>query len=263
MQTTQLIDVLKKPVLEVVKDKKIAPSILISEAIYILDSDTNRDIMDDLITNNNPFAIKAGKKYNGKAYRKNTIKYKTFETMELGIYAYINAHTRKFNDIANIYNYENALLLDKTLSDAKKEQIETIIKGYSLDEVDKEIMDNIYEADKNVIEISKDNETTSFYQKMHDCEPEREKVTPEVIIKRESEKKEKEEKKKTERGSEIILRNANLYQNARSSMPTRNISGTYYVSTKVINNRLGIVMKKEYCGNDSYIMGYINICDIK
>lgn len=263
MERSHLINILKNHAITVSKEKKIAPSIIVAESIYTLYNEDLYDNIEKLINNNNPFAIKAGKRFKGKTFNLNNIKYKVFDSLESGISTYIsNNESRRFNKIKNIFRYQDAISKDDTLSEDKSNRLLSFIEAYKLYDLDEEFINQfIYTFTKNVVEVPTQNDNTLFYQKMHNCEPEREKITPELVRIHESEKKEK--KVNIQRGDKITLKNANLYQKINSKIPTRSISGEYYISTKIEKNRCGVVMKPEYVNKDIYILGYINISQIK
>lgn len=254
MEKQELILKLKNPAIHVMKEKKIIASILIAESICVLYSKNIYQDINRLLNLHNPFAIS----YNGK--------YREYRTLEEGIANYITSNQDRFCNLENLFRYGDVLVKDNTLSIAKKNQLKSLIEKYHLYEYDIEAISLLYESKKNIIEIPSRNKNTLYYQKQSNCEPDKIKTTPESILIEEVEKKKKENNKKLEKGQQITLSNVNLYETYDSKIPLRSISGTYYISTdlnKMRNNRCGIVMKKEYIGNDLLLSGYIDVRKIK
>ncbi len=271
MEKRELISILKQPAINVMKEKKIIASILIAESICTLYSKDIYSDMNKLLKYNNPFANLSDKIYSVVEGTKSVSydsrdKYMKYSSLEFGISNYITRNNDRFRKLINLFRYEDVLIKDDTLSTAKRNQLKNIIEAYQLHKLDIEALSLIYESKKNVIEIPSKNNNTLYYQKQSNCEPNKVKITPESVLIDEYEKKKKENNKKIKKGQQIILSNANLYENYDSKIPIRSISGIYYINTdshKIKNNRCGIVMKKEFVGNELLVLGYIDINKIK
>ena len=267
MQEIEVIHKLKEPATAVMIEKKIPASILIAEAIYFLLSSKGYRLIHIFLEINNPYGIEIQRSYKVSYYRDATTGtcYKKFDSLESGISNYVTINeASRFNKIKGYYRYTDALQKDETLSVEKFRQLRDLIEGYRLADIDTAGLSKRYASKKNIVEIQSSNPNTLFYQKQCNCAPNKEKLTPQVLMERAKKEEENRQKKKLERGSKVTVRNANLYADPYSKKAIRSVTGTYYIGLgKIVNNRCGLIMKPSYVGQLEMVFGYIDISQIK
>lgn len=275
MEKSELIDLIKVPAVNVMKEKKILASIIIAESIRILYADNMITCYSDLVMGNNPMAVEADKDYEGETIynEKTKVLYRTYPSLEEGISNYITLNEKKkFNRIKEVYDYKEALSkLSAKFYDTK--ELETYIEAYRLYELDNIQLKEMYSGSKNVIESTKKNTTTEMLKSLvntHEgpgigktkAEVEKEKIKKER--KAEEEKLNSRIQKPLSAGTKLSLRMVNLYKSIESNVPMRAISGIYYLMDGQCKyDRYALVLKEEYIYKPEFVIGYIDSSDIK
>lgn len=275
MEKSELIDLIKVPAVNVMKEKKILASIIIAESIRILYADNMITCYSDLVMGNNPMAVEADKDYEGETIynEKTKVLYRTYPSLEEGISNYITLNEKKkFNRIKEVYDYKEALSkLSAKFYDTK--ELETYIEAYRLYELDNTQLKEMYSGSKNVIESTKKNTTTEMLKSLvntHEgpgigktkAEVEKEKIKKER--KAEEEKLNSRIQKPLSAGTKLSLRMVNLYKSIESNVPMRAISGIYYLMDGQCKyDRYALVLKEEYIYKPEFVIGYIDSSDIK
>ena len=267
MERSEIINKIKNAAVNVMKENKIIASLLIAEAICILESEYYYGKIQKLLDVNNPFAIKAQyQKQKKHAYYDSyeQIHYRKFNTMEEGIAKYISINYKRFSTLKSIYDYNEVLAKDSTLTEEKANQLKLIIEGYRLNELDNKYVDSIYESKKHIVEIPLENDSTKYYQEQSNYDKPNTQITPNYAKTTSFKKTVEPSKKVYYKGDEIVLCNANLYESPSSGIPIRLISGTYYIASSTpILNRYAIAFKKEFIIDNNMILGYVNKNDLK
>lgn len=262
MQKSEIVNILKDPAIEIMEKDKIPASLVVAEALRILDN--HDDIADKLIEINNPFAIKAiyKKQKRGAYYDQNKqVHYRKFDSMIEGISKYTESNYLKFEKVKSIYDYNEMLTL-YTSDEGTINYLKMLIEGFKLYEMDNTVVENITSSVKNVIdsETIPENKNTEIYQQQSNyIEP----VEKEAAVHKVTVAKPVSIKNSNNIVEDIIhIQVANLYKTANSTIPSRAISGDYYINPnkKPIPpyNRIAIFMKKEFVKNESLCIGYIN-----
>lgn len=264
MQKSEIVNSLKDSAIEIMEKDKIPASLIVAEALRILNS--HEDIVDKLIEINNPFAIKAvyKKQKRGAYYDQNKqAHYRKFDSMTEGILKYTESNYLKFEKVKSIYDYEEMLTL-YTSDEGTINSLKMFIEGFKLYEMDNTVVKNITSSAKNVIdsETIPENKNTEIYQQQSNyTEP----IVKETANHKASKPKPNtlSEKSRNDCDDVIHIQVANLYSAANATMPSRAISGDYYINPnkKPIPpyNRIAIYMKKEFVKDESLCIGYINM----
>lgn len=271
MNRTDIINKVKSSAIEVMQDRRILASLLISECILISEKY-------DEIINNNPLRLMNN--------RDEIIK---FSSIEDCFNSFINSgiQSSRENIIGN-YNYKSVIKLLKIGKENENSLIE-IIESFRLHDLDKEIISNMYNGKRTIVEINNEpfidcyrvrqafgsdkTEVLVTFDKdeaINECKKYygysvfnsrgnavfTNALTPELKAKMELKEK---IVSVPQTGSKIYLKSTNLYQYPDSKSPIRSITGYFYMSdNKRYNNRFMITDKPEYVGNSNFILGYIN-----
>lgn len=273
MNRLEIINQVKPAAIEVMQDRRILASFLIAESIIVSEQHSE-------ISLNNPLRLINAK--NNSLMGFSNIE----DCFNFFIDSGIIGSDRK-NIIGN-YDYKS-LIRSLKLGPNENSLIE-IIEAYKLDNIDKEILKNMYNGKRTVVEIDREpfidhyrvreifgnKEILSTFDKeeaIRTCKKYygysvfnskgetifNNALTDEVKAKMELHEKIVSVPKV---GSKIHLTSVNLYEKADSKKPMRAITGDFYISnSKRYNNRYMITNKPEYVGNSNMILGYINDSD--
>lgn len=274
MNRLDIIKQVKPAAIEVMQDRRILASILIAESVLASEQYPE-------ITLNNPLRLTDPK-------TRALLGFKNIEDcFNLFIDAGIIGSDRK-NIIGN-YNYKTLIKSLRIGSENENILIE-IIESYRLNEIDDEILRNMYDGRRTVVEINSEpfidhyrvrevygtKEILSTFDKKEAIEmckkyygysvfnSKGQAVFSNALTEEAKAKMAIQEKLVPipKAGSKIHLTCVNLYEKPDSKKPIRAISGDYYVSdSKRYNNRYMITNRPEYIGNSNFILGYINASD--
>lgn len=240
MDNLKILEALKQPAIDNFVSKqesqRILPSILIAESIVRL-KEFNDEEIDTLIKANNPAGITAGKNYKKETVTVKETEYKVFDSVTDCINL-LRDYTK------GVLSYEEALgMVDRP--EEETNELISIIKAYKLDEIDKVAIDKIYTSGKTVVETKA--------VKAEEKTEEKEQVQEEKV------KSITNTTKATvfEKGTEVNLINANLYTSPVSKIPTRIISGKYFLSDGVNANWRYAITTKDKIGDRNFIIGYV------
>ncbi len=276
MNRLDIINKVKQSAIDVMQDRRILASVLIAESVLI--SEPYKEIIA-----NNPLRLKNPK-------NDMIIKFETIEDcFNLFIDSGIIESGRK-NIIGN-YNYKSLVKLLR-LDETTENSIIEIIESYKLNDIDEEVIFNMYDGRRTVVEIDSEpfidcyrvrkafgsdrteilttfdkDEAIAECKKYYGYSVFNSKgnaiftnaLTPEIKAKIELQEKVVPVPKV---GSKIYLNSTNLYDSPDSKVPIRSITGFYYIfDSKRYKNRYMITNKPENVGNSNYILGYINDSD--
>ena len=251
MDNLKILEALKQPAIDNFVSKqesqRILPSILIAESMVRL-KEFNDEEVDTLIKANNPAGITAGKNYKKETVTVKETEYKVFDSVADCINL-LRDYTK------GVLSYEEALgMVDRP--EEETNELIGIIKAYKLDEIDKEAIDRVYASGKTVVETKA--------VKAEEKTEEKEQVQEEKTEEKEQVQEEKVESvtnttKATvfEKGTEVNLINANLYTSPVSKIPTRIISGKYFLLDGVNANWRYAITTKDKIGDRNFIIGYV------
>lgn len=250
MNKSEIIELLRQPAVDAfvsaAESKRILPSILIAGALIKLEG-FSEDELELLVSANNYHALKAGKKYTKEVVTIGESKYKTFSSVEDFISG-VSDYT------GSVMSYSDALK-KKNLPESVVNSYTSTITGYSLDSIDEEAIEKLYSGKSIVVETDSVKE-------------EEEKKVEEEQVETVSETVEEPAVEESvinattatvfDKGTMVRLINANLYKTPVTTIPTRSLTGTYYLVDGVSRNgRYGIVMKEAYVGDARYTLGYV------
>ena len=273
MNRLDIIKQVKGPAIEVMQDRRILASFLIAECILISEPHTE-------IFGNNPLRL--------RDYKTDVLL--SFDDIESCFNFFIDSGivTSGRTNVFGNYDYKS-LIKYLRLGDTANSLL-GIIEAYKLNEIDLEVIHNMYEGKRTIVEISTEPfidhyrvreafgskeilETFDKEEAIKECKKyygysvfnSRGQVifsnalTPELKAKMELQEKIVSVPKS---GNKIYLNSVNLYEKPDSKSPKRAITGFYYISNnKRYNNRYMITNKPEYVGNSNFILGYINESD--
>lgn len=274
MNRLDIIKQVKSAAIEVMQDRRILASFLIAECILI--SEPHKEILA-----NNPLRLTNSQ----------TDTILGFESIEDCFNFFIDSGivgSGRDNIIGN-YEYKN-MIKSLRLGPIENSLIE-IIESYQLDEIDIEVIINMYDGKRTIVEIDTEpfidnyrvreifghKEILNTFDKEEAIKVCKQyfgysvfnskgqaiftnALTPELKAKMELQERIVSETPKA--GNKIYLNSVNLYEKPDSKAPMRAITGFYYVSdNKRYNNRYMITNKSEYVGKSNFILGYINDTD--
>lgn len=275
MNRLDIIKQVKPAAMEVMQDRRILASFLIAECILISESYPEIKVNNPLRLKNTDDALIG------------------FDSIEDCFNFFIDSGIIGSNrkNITGNYDYKS-LIKSLRIGSANENSLIEIIESYKLNDIDLEIISNMYNGKRTVVEI--DSEPFLDYYRVREAFGNKEilgtfdkeeaiktckkyygysvfnskgqsiftnALTPELKAKMELQERIIPVPKS---GNKIYLKSVNLYATPDSKTPTRAITGFYYVSdNKRYNNRYMITNKPEYIGNSNYILGYINSKDKK
>lgn len=276
MNRKDIINIVKQPAIEVMQDRRVLASLLIAESILI--SEPYKEIM-----YNNPLRLR---NLENDSFLK-------FDDIEDCFNYFIDhgiINSKRTNIIGN-YNYKS-LVKSLRLGETNENSLIEIIESYKLNDIDSDILSNIYSGKRTIVEI--DTEPfTDFYRVRQAFSSDKTEVfstfdrdeaireckkyygctvfnsrgkaiftnalTPELKAKIELEEK---VTKAPAIGTKVHLENVNLYEYPDSKTPMRSVIGDYYIyDSKRYNDRYMITNKLENIG--VFALGYINSKDKK
>lgn len=271
MKRKDIIDTVKPAAIEVMQDRRILSSLLIAESVLISESYKE-------ITGNNPLRI--------KDYENDSLK--VFNTIEECFNYFINIGiiSNNRNNIIGNYNYKS-LVKNLRLDETNENSLIEIIESYKLYDIDNQVLKSMYDGKRTVVEIDTNPFidqyrvreiygkvellcTSNMQEAIDLCKKYygyavfnsrgkavfQNALTPEVKAKLELEK---ELASKPRYGNKVYLRATNLYPTPDSKVPSRSITGFFYIcDNKRYNNRYMITDKLENIDNKDRILGYIN-----
>ena len=274
MNRLDIIKQVKSAAVEVMQDRRILASLLIAECVLISEPY-------EKIVANNPLRLKNSK----------TDALLGFDSIEDCFNFFIDSGIigSGRNNIIGNYDYKS-LVKSLRLGDTNENSLIGIIESYKLNDIDKEVIHNMYDGKRTVIEIN--SEPFMDYYRVREAYGNKEilgtfdkeeaikkckeyygytvynskgqaifnnALTPELKAKMELQERIVSVPRT---GSKIYLNSVNLYDSPDSKAPVRAITGYYYVSdSKRYNNRYMITNKPEYVGNTNFVVGYINDSD--
>lgn len=273
MNRLDLIKLVQDPAKEVMHNKRILASILIAESVVI--SESKKEIL-----YNNPLDMR----------NLNTDKLFIFDSIEDCFDCFVENGIKANGYEGVIGNYDYKSVVEKLNLGPNRNSVLEIIESYKLYDIDKEVLDNIYSGKRSVIEIDhtpfldiyrvrksySDKDEKIVTNDLDEAKAECDKylgysvfnsrgkaVYTNVLTEEAKAKMELEERIPSivpKTGSKIHLNAVNLYLNPDDKVPSRSITGDYYIySGKKYNNRYMVVKSLEDIYKDkSYVIGYIN-----
>ena len=273
MNRLDIIKQVKSAAIEVMQDRRVLASFLIAECILI--SEPHKEIVA-----NNPLRLSDPR--SGAILG--------FKNIEECFNFFIDSGIIESGRNNIIGNYEYKSLIKSLKLGPIENSLIEIIESYELDEIDIEVVLNMYDGKRTMVEIDVEpfidnyrvREAFGHKEILNTFDKEEaikvckqyfgysvfnsrgqaiytNALTPELKAKMELQEKIVSE---TPKGNKIYLNSVNLYEKPDSKAPMRAITGYYYVSdNKRYNNRYMITNKPEYVGNSNFVLGYINDSD--
>lgn len=273
MNRLDIIKQVKSAAIEVMQDRRVLASFLIAECILI--SEPHKEIVA-----NNPLRLTDPR--SGAILG--------FKNIEECFNFFIDSGIIESGRNNIIGNYEYKSLIKSLKLGPIENSLIEIIESYELDEIDIEVVLNMYDGKRTMVEIDAEpfidnyrvREAFGHKEILNTFDKEEaikvckqyfgysvfnsrgqaiytNALTPELKAKMELQEKIVSE---TPKGNKIYLNSVNLYEKPDSKAPMRAITGYYYVSdNKRYNNRYMITNKPEYVGNSNFVLGYINDSD--
>ena len=277
MDRLDIINQVKPAAIEVMQDRNVLASILIAECVLI--SEKHKSIL-----GNNPLRLT----------NMNNDSLLVFNTIEDCFNFFIdNGIIGQRDGIIRNHDYKSVVKFLRVGTENENTLIE-IINAYKLNELDLEILDIIYDGRRTVVEIDTEPfidfyrvraafgsdktevltttdkklaiETCKKYYGYSVFNSKGQTVFSNALTTELKAKMKMQERvaPKPKMGNKIHLERVNLYESPDSKIPSRSVTGDYYISNnKRYNNRYMITNKPEYVGDTNYVLGYINASDKK
>lgn len=275
MEYKEIISIIKEPAVTISEETKIPASILIALSVLILDNEEFSTIQKKLLDANNIYAAEA--QYTSKKLKqkkvyndKNKKLYHAFESKEEAIANFIQTNESIFEGMKGVRDYWIALGESNALSDEQKEQLLQVIEDYKLNEYDILISDST-EVNTEVEKLDSSSNTdtiTEVKDIIEKINPDMKKEEPAATVKLAKPIRVLADKKADHKlrsslckaGTKIHALRTNLYKTIYDKIPTRSITGDYYLYSGVEKyQRYAIVAKKEFVGDsEDFIIGYID-----
>lgn len=257
MKNSEIVKICSEPLKNVAKkyDKNnIDPSFMSNTLGHILCTYKDSTITDDDINvKNNPIGI----------IDPSTSQLKTFSNLEDCFLQYKESY---YDDMFN---------------GEVDEEITKVAKAFNLYRFDKEMLGskpgNVVDLEEDdckplvdVYKVEKRNNVVGTTSSLEEAEKMKEKNSGSVI--KNSRGEIMGQKKKTgsskilstkyESGTKLVCDHINLYKKFKDTMPSRTISGEYYMyDGKVVNGRIAICAKPEFVGDVKMIVGFVRAED--
>lgn len=281
MNRIDILNQVKVPAMNVMQDRRVLASFLIAESILI------SEVCEE-IEYNNPLKLR----------KRSSDTFMKFETIEDCFNYYIDCiiSDRGKSDIIGVYDPKRLIKKLLSFGNTLGNTLLEIIEAYKLNDIDKQVLDDLYSGKRTVIEIDKEpfidcykvreafgsNKTEVMVtfdkeEAIKECNKYygysvfnskgdmvyTNALTPELKAKMELESRIVTEKPKL-LNNKVYLNRVNLYKSPDDKVPMRCVTGEYYIcNDKRYNNRYMITDKPENINNSSYVLGYINAKDKK
>lgn len=256
MKNSEIVKICSEPLKNVAKkyDKnEIDPSFMSNTLGYILSIYRDNKITDDDITvKNNPISIfdpSTGTLKSFSNLEDCFIQYK--ESYYDGMFKTVAEDITKIAKAFNLYRFDKEMLGSKpgNVVDLKEEDCKPLVDVYK---------------------VEKRNNVVGTTSSLEEAEKMKEKNSGSVI--KNSRGEIMGQKKKTgsskilstkyDSGTKLICDHINLYKKFKDTMPSRTVSGEYYMyDGKVVNGRIAICAKPEFVGDVKMIIGFVRAED--
>lgn len=276
MNRIDIINKVKPSAIEVMQDRGVLASVLIAECVLISEPYES-------IVGNNPLRMT-------HPITENLL---PFDSIEDCFNLFIDSAVANYRgNIIRNHDYKSVIKNLRVGVENENSLIE-IIEAYKLNEIDLEIIHNMYNGKRTVVEMDNTEPFIDFYRVREAFSSDKTEVlatddkqkaidtckkyygysvfnskgqaifsnalTPELKAKM---KLQEVIEQPTKVGTKIHLESVNLYDSPDSKVPIRCITGDYYISdSKRYNNRYMITNKEDFIGNKNYVLGYINGSD--
>lgn len=263
MDNLQVVKAVKKPAIEVMKEKKVLASFIIAASIHHMNT-VSEDDAGVLLKANNVMKRKAGKKFNDDTVVLNNergSRYKKYDSVEDCIEDWLLSFRSSL--IKEVWD------LDKVFSklnnkEYSKSNLQQYVDAYKLTDIDKEALAELYPPNQNVVEVPVNvaaaNEITT-YQTMAGYKPKAPAGT--VISKRQ--RPEPAKPVTYSKGDKFVVRNVNIFYDPNKGVANRSFTGNVWLYDGMLRNgKYAIVTNKDNIGRGKdYIDGYIKKIDLK
>lgn len=255
MDNLEVVKALKEPAIEIMKEKRILASFVISSALYFLSTVSEEDSK-TLFAANNVMMRTAGKKFNNDIVFLESVRGKRYKVYPDHI-SCIKDWLLSFRSstIREVWNFD--ILINRlTNKEYTKANLKPLIDAYKLDDIDKEVLEKLYPSNQNLIEVPVTETKTIKYQQLagyNDTLPE-----PKPVSKVTSAHKEPRMFTYS-KGEKSIVRAANIFADPTSRVAGRSFTGNVWLYDGICRNgRYAIVTNKTSLTKDrSFIDGYI------
>lgn len=274
MINLELVNKISESAKNIMKSEKILASYITAAGIEVLNKESEKDL-NTLVEYNNIFKITTKDINNSFILEANKNRGKRFikyENIEECIIDWINT-LKNIDKFKELWDFESFVSLSHKLynnTQMNKNNIRKYYEAYSLDKVDKEVLDEIIDKSKNIIDIPEEEVKDIVKQcdlTPDTIQPEQEQIKEETATINKNIvtiNKTKNKIKTYNKGDKYIVNSVNLYDKLNSTIASRSYTGPVYIyATRCINHRYPVVFKKETLNATSeYIDGYINKKDL-
>lgn len=274
MINLELVNKISESAKNIMKSEKILASYITAAGIEVLNKESEKDL-NTLVEYNNIFKITTKDGNNSFILEANKNKGKRFikyENIEECIIDWINT-LKNIDKFKELWDFESFVSLSHKLynnTQMNKNNIRKYYEAYSLDKVDKEVLDEIIDKSKNIIDIPEEEVKDIVKQcdlTPDTIQPEQEQIKEETATINKNIvtiNKTKNKIKTYNKGDKYIVNSVNLYDKLNSTIASRSYTGPVYIyAARCINHRYPVVFKKETLNDTSeYIDGYINKKDL-
>ena len=274
MINLELVNKISESAKNIMKSEKILASYITAAGIEVLNKESEKDL-NTLVEYNNIFKITTKDINNSFILEANKNKGKKFikyENIEECIIDWINT-LKNIDKFKELWDFESFVSLSHKLynnTQMNKNNIRKYYEAYSLDKVDKEVLDEIIDKSKNIIDIPEEEVKDIVKQcdlTPDTIQPEQEQIKEETATINKNIvtiNKTKNKIRTYNKGDKYIVNSVNLYDKLNSTIASRSYTGPVYIyAARCINHRYPVVFKKETLNATSeYIDGYINKKDL-
>lgn len=263
MDNLAIVKTLKKPAKSIMKKRKILASLIISSALHYLNSVSESDA-NKLCAAHNVMKRKANNRYNADfivldSPNERGYRFKRYDTDEECIDDWLL--TFRSGHIRQVWDFNTAI---KKLSNKEFSKVKLLpyVTAYKLDEIDKEVLDELYPSNQSIVEAPASNPSAILYQEMSGYKP---KITARSVVNKTPSKPAEKQKQATyTKGELFIVNSANIFCDPLASTAARSYSGNVWLYNSVmVNDRYAIVVNKDHLNKDKdFIDGYIKKADL-
>lgn len=258
MDNLKLFNLIREPAIKAMKQRQILASFTISMSMYYMNKLSDKDFL-TMIQACNIMGLEAGGKYKHETIildGERGKRYKVYDTVDDCITEWLL--TFKSLKVKSIWDFETAV--KRYVEVAKSPclaDLKPYVEAYKLTSLDAEILDQMYPANKTIVEVKVSDATQRIQEDTG--VPKTSPITKEVNNVGKDHYAPKRTAPKYEKGERFVVRAANIYKDYMSKSATRSYNGNVWLYDGTERNgRYAVVTNKmdRYKGRE-FIVGYI------
>lgn len=266
MDNLELVKAMRKPAMEIMKEKRILASFTIACALDKLNSIPEEDAATLFRANNVMAKVFIKSSYNSdfvflESTQNRGKRFKVYDSIKDAIIDWLMGFKSY-----NIYNVYDISTICSRLSNKEYNltALKPYIDAYQLDKIDEIVFEEIFPSGQTVVEVPISETFVRKFQQLSGYNgtlPYPQEVVKETILKEE----ETVRVLSYTSGEKAITYGANLYKSYTDKIPYRAYTGNVWLyDGKLMNDRYAVVLKKDSIGKDkSFIDGYIKKSELQ